>query len=299
MRKLVAVLGLVVVVGCGSQPTGKLADARKGFQTRAQPNQPGDPVDVPPPEVFDLVKYDAPVGPCSGYLTPDPKDGKKRPAIVWITGGDCNSINDVWSPARVKNDQTAAQYRQAGIVMFFPSLRGGNDNPGQREGFFGEVDDVLAAADFLAKQPHVDPKRIYLGGHSTGGTLVLLVAAATDRFRAVFSFGPTDDVSRYPPEFTPFDTRDAREVELRSPIKWLHSIACPTFVFEGEREANTAALNALRGRSKNDRVRFYSVPDADHFSLLAPINFVIAGKILKDAGETTNLAFTPMELTLR
>ena len=41
--------------------------------------------------------------------------------------------------------------------MMFPSLRGGNDNPGAKEGFLGEVDDVIAAADFLAKQPYVDP----------------------------------------------------------------------------------------------------------------------------------------------
>lgn len=56
--------------------------------------------------------------------------------------------------------------------MMFPSLRGGNDNPGVKEGFLAEVDDVLAAADFLGKQNYVDPGRIYLGGHSTGGTLV-------------------------------------------------------------------------------------------------------------------------------
>ena len=74
--------------------------------------------------------------------------------------------------------------------MMFPSLRGGNDNPGVREGFFGEVDDVLAAAEYLSKQAFVDPQRIYLGGHSTGGTLVLLVAECSGRFRAVFSFGP-------------------------------------------------------------------------------------------------------------
>ena len=66
----------------------------------------------------------------------------------------------------------------------FPSLRGGNDNPGRREGFFGEVDDILAATDYLARQPHVDPKRIYLGGHSTGGTMVMLVAESTDRYCA-------------------------------------------------------------------------------------------------------------------
>lgn len=76
-----------------------------------------------------------------------------------------------------------------------PSLRGGNTNPGVKEGFLGEVDDVLAAANYFEKQKYVDPKRIYLGGHSTGGTLVLLVSEGSPRFRAVFSFGPAGDVS--------------------------------------------------------------------------------------------------------
>jgi dienelactone hydrolase len=82
--------------------------------------------------------------------------------------------------------------------MMFPSLRGGNQNPGQKEGFLGEVDDVLAAADFLVREDYVDPARIYLGGHSTGGTPVMLVAESTPRFRAVLSFGPVNDVRGYP-----------------------------------------------------------------------------------------------------
>ena len=59
-------------------------------------------------------------------------------------------------------------------IMMFPTLRGGNTNPGAREYLLGEVDDVLAAAEHLARLPYVDPQRIYLGGHSTGGTLALL-----------------------------------------------------------------------------------------------------------------------------
>ena len=56
-------------------------------------------------------------------------------------------------------------------------------------------------ADYLAGQPYVDPERVYLGGHSTGGTLVMLVAASSDRSRAMFSFGPVEDVSGYGSEY--------------------------------------------------------------------------------------------------
>ena len=79
------------------------------------------------------------------------------------------------------------------------------------------------AADFLARQGYVDPRRIYLGGHSTGGTLVMLVAESTDRFRATFAFGPVDDVRGYSEEFLPFDTSDPKEFELRSSGHWFRS----------------------------------------------------------------------------
>jgi Fe-S cluster assembly iron-binding protein IscA len=73
-----------------------LADARRGFKTTLRsPTSKGNktPVLEPPAEVFGVVRYDAPPGKLAAYLTPDPKDGKKHPAIIWITGGDCNTID--------------------------------------------------------------------------------------------------------------------------------------------------------------------------------------------------------------
>ena len=88
---------------------GSLAEARKGFQTKlVRRDSAKEPVPEPPSNVFQTVHYDSPVGKLAGYLTPDPKDGKQHPAIIWITGGDCNTIGDVWSNAPESNDQTAA-----------------------------------------------------------------------------------------------------------------------------------------------------------------------------------------------
>jgi dipeptidyl aminopeptidase/acylaminoacyl peptidase len=248
--------------------------------------------------VFRTAWYDGPAGKHPAYLTPDPKDGKKHPAIIWITGGDRNSIGDVWSEAPPNNDQTAAAYRKAGVVMMFPALRGGNLSKATKEGFLGEVDDVIAAAEFLAKQEYVDPHRIYLGGHSTGGTLVLLVAECSDRFRAVFSFGPAHDVAGYGPdsEDLPFDRTDPREIELRSPGRWLASIRVPVFVFEGTVDSNLGSLQAMARTSTNPQAHFLPVRGANHFDLLAPVNRHIAAKILRDDGPTCTLAFTEDEV---
>jgi dienelactone hydrolase len=297
-----AVLPLVVLAGCFAEPTPvqekvSLSQARAGFKSKLVPRSlERDPVPEPPGSLFRTVAFDSPAGKLAGYLSQSADDGTKHPAIIWITGGDCNSIGDIWSDAPASNDQTASAFRKAGIIMFFPSLRGGNQNPGTKEGFLGEVDDVLAAADFLARQPAVNTERIYLGGHSTGGTLVLLVAETTDRFRAVFSFGPASDVGNYPAEFTPFDTSNPREIALRSPGRWLDSIHAPTFVFEGsDRSSNIRSLEAMAKATRNPMVHLFPIEGADHFSVLAPVNSRLAQKILADQGPQTNISFTDAE----
>lgn len=280
-----------------SKTTAKksLAVARKGVKTKLTKNeQTKKPVPEPPADLFNIVKYPSALGDLAAYLTPDPGDGKKHPAMIWITGGDCNTIGDVWSEAPPENDQTAGAYRNAGLVMMFPSLRGGNQNPGFKEAFFGEVDDVIAAADFLAKQDYIDPERIYLGGHSSGGTLVLLVAEYSDRFRAVFSFGPAEDVTGYDDEFQVFQ-KTKTEVSLRSPLHWLDSIKSPTFVLEAN-NGNIMSLLKMANSTDNPQVVFRATGGANHFSILAPVNELIAKKLLKDTEPKCNVQISIEEV---
>ena len=287
--------------GQGGWATMTLPEARRGFNSKLNGTKQGhEPVPEAPHDVFLTIKYPTLVGSIPAYLSPDPGDGRKRPAILWITGGDCNSIGEVWNDADPSNDQTAAAYRKAGIVMMFPSLRGGNQNPGPKEGFLGEVDDIMNALDYLVKQPYVDPSRVYLGGHSTGGTLVMLAAASTNRFRAVFSFGPVESVYGYGPdsEYLPFNALDPKEIAIRSPGVWLHSIRSPTFVFEGaDQPGNFGSLNTLQRLSKNPLIRFHGVPGANHFSVLGRTNQLVASKVLKDDGSKMAISFTDEELS--
>jgi dipeptidyl aminopeptidase/acylaminoacyl peptidase len=273
-----------------------LTEARQGHKPQPQNRGlPKQPFDQPPANIFRLVKYTSPVGELGAYVTPDPGDGKKHPIILWITGGDCNSI-DVWTAQPIENDQSASAYRKAGILMMFPSLRGGNTNPGQREGYFGEVQDVLAAAEYAAKLPYVDPQRIYLGGHSTGGTLSLLVAECSDRFRAIFSFGPVDEVEGYEPQYLPFNYKDTMELNLRSPLYWMHCVKTPTFVIEGNgRTGNQASLQQMSRVNKNSKLNFILASGYDHFTVLAQVNGVLADKVLKDTGASCNITLTQAE----
>jgi dipeptidyl aminopeptidase/acylaminoacyl peptidase len=282
----------------GDSPPATLLGARQNFYTKLVPLKAEKyPLEVAPSKIFRTVKYPTANGQLAAYMTPDPVDGKKHPAIIWITGGDCNSIGDVWSAAPRENDQTAAAYREAGIVMMFPSLRGGNDNPGVKEGFLGEVDDIIAAAKYLQTQPYVDSKRIYLGGHSTGGTLALLVSECSPLFRAVFAFGPVEDVAGYGAEsgFVPVDLKNRQEVRLRSPGYWLTSVQSPTWVLEGTR-GNITSLRAMAKASANAKLRFVEIKGADHFATLAPINEFIARQILQDSGAECSITLSADEV---
>ncbi|MGB8352409.1 MAG: prolyl oligopeptidase family serine peptidase [Chthoniobacteraceae bacterium] len=281
-------------------PAGmNLTKARSGFVTKlVRKEKIGEPVEEPPANLFRLVKYVSPGGSMSAYVSPAPAAGGKHPAIIWIVGGFSNSIGRVaWTPRPTDNDQSASAFREAGIVMMYPSLRGGNDNPGVKECFYGEVDDVLAAADYLSKLDYVDPNRIYLGGHSTGGTLALLVAESRNRFRAVFAFGPVSDVRSYGADVIPFDTTNPREAELRAPGNWLQAIRTPTFVFEGtEQPGNIVSLRILQHSTHNPVIQFLPVEGATHFSTLAPVTHLIAAKILHDDDAVVNIGFTEEDL---
>ncbi len=281
--------------------TLSLAVARAEWKTHPTSDAHGKRrTPVPPNAEIVTVEFPSAVGNLKAFLSADPKDGKGHPAIVWITGGDCNSIGSVWTDDPPENDQTARAFREAGVVTMYPALRGGNDGPGAQEGFYGEVDDVVAAADALAKVPYVDPSRIYLGGHSTGGTLALLVAESSSRFRATFAFGPVSDVRGYGGEFVPLELEEQHEIELRAPGVWLHSVKTPTFVLEGAggpgRTANTSSLIAMRKISKNSQIHFVLAAGHDHFSILAPTTALLAQKILSDTGPTTNITVTEAEI---
>lgn len=286
------------MVSCASnkaQPT--FAEAHDGFQTELVRLESDDDEIPPPPEgVFDLVAYPSKVGDLAAYVSSDPGDGERHPMIIWVVGGWGNGIDDFpWSYASWDNDQTASAFWKAGVLTMYPSFRGGNGNPGNYEALFGEIDDIVSAYEYAASLPYVDPERIYLGGHSTGGTRALLASEYTDKFRAVFCFGAVDEVKYHNNDQFTFDTEREEEFTMRSPIHWLADVKTPTFLIEGS-EGNSANLKRLQEKSDNENIKCYIIDGADHFSVLAPITEVLAQKILEDTGDEVNITLTQDEL---
>jgi len=273
-----------------------LAQARAHFSTTLiKQIRNTDPLPANPPPGFAVVRYHAPLGDFPAILVDPETLGTtsvkgKHPAIIWITGGFSNEIgDDAWAPTTPDNDQSGSAFYKAGMVEMYPSLRGGNGNPGYVETCFGEVDDILAAEKFLAAQPNVDPKRIYLGGHSTGGTNALLVdASSTGQFRAVFSFGPGADTADYGQDNDTYNIDDAEERRMRAPDDWLSSIKTPTYVIEGD-GGNIDALHELQNDSNNEKLHFIEVTGSDHFGELSRTTPVVAKKIMADTSLNCNI----------
>ena len=276
---------------------GTFAEARAGFTTTLTRNVANQfTIPQPPEGVFSLVHFQSDVGSLAAYISSDPGDGQRHPLIIWVVGGWSNGISDLpWLYPEWDNDQTGAAFREAGILMMYPSFRGANGNPGYHETLYGEIDDIVAAFQFAASLPYVDSNRIYLGGHSTGATRVLLAAAYTDVFRAAFAFGPVDDIGEHNRAQFTFDLRDGAERMMRSPIHWLDDIATPTFIIEG-RGGNADSLQNMRDATDNENIFVYIIEGGDHFDVLAPLTRLAAQRILADTGANANISFTQQEM---
>lgn len=273
------------LTGCQNvNPDNKtLSEARSGHTTQLAKNiSDRDSLGMPSSNQFSLVKFPSDVGDLEAWISKPADPSVKSPAMIWITGGfPPGGIGEsAWESAPASNDQSAKAYREQGFVMMYPTLRGCFGNPGKQEGFYGEVDDVISAGRYMKTLSHIDPDRIYLGGHSTGGTLVLLVAESTDLFAGVVSFGPVDDPYYYGPE-TVVHKNVSKEQQLRAPVHYLTGITSPTLVIEGV-DGNIDSLRVLERKNggANRMLTFVAAKGRGHFDVLAPANRSIAAKLL-------------------
>jgi hypothetical protein len=272
-----------------------LLEQRRGILTQISGEPTPAAAQAPPAPQFLRVSHAAPLGQNVAYVSP-PRAGAKRAAIIWLGASlDFDVSEKAWAAAPRTNDPSARAFRDAGLVLMLPTLRGAHGNPGRHECFFGEVDDVIAAGEYLATREDVDPGRVYLGGHGAGGTLALLVASSSDRFAAVFAFGPAADVREYGivgaggclPEGA-----SEKEALLRAPAMFVSGIRSPTYVFEGGVNNSSAVLDVLR-ENASASVRFEIVPGADFQSLLGPGTQAIAKAIASQQVDDLHLRIDP------
>jgi dipeptidyl aminopeptidase/acylaminoacyl peptidase len=119
-----------------------------------------------------------------GYVfTPLPLEkGKRYPGLVAVHGGYHFSFNEEFFGYV---ERAVAE----GYVVIFPEYRGSRGYGAEHykaQDYGGkDVDDILAAADFLGSRAYVDPQRLGIVGRSRGGMIALLaIERAPKKFRA-------------------------------------------------------------------------------------------------------------------
>lgn len=263
MRPLICLM----LLACGhAAPPRPLdfAEARRSFHTRLVHQGPSPQVAGPVAVADDAreVPYTSGGLQLRAWVSP-PADGPPRPAVVYVHGASAFRA-DHWAATR--------PLRDAGFIVMTPILRSENGSPGAYSLFYDEVDDVVAAGEALAKLPGVDPNRVYLAGHSDGGTLVMLAAMTSPRFRAAAAFSGLVDASglRGDPTEIPFDQTNPQEYRMRSAIEFPGSFKCPVRIYYGADEQYTKGLIELarRAHALGRDVEAVRVP-GDHDSMKA------------------------------
>jgi dipeptidyl aminopeptidase/acylaminoacyl peptidase len=236
--------------------------ARSSFRTHLLRRGPapdqGDALSAPPgaegltyrSNGRDLVAWASPAGNPAGL----------RPAVLVLHGG-----NAIWHGHWT---DLAAPFVAAGYHALMPTMRGENGQPGDFSAFYDETDDVLSAAEALRARPGVDPARVFVSGHSVGGTLTLLAALA-GTFRGAAALSPAPDTRLFFQRFAQdirFDAFDPREVEMRSAVCFASGFRCPVLMSHGDRETRSSAsidLTVARARAAGLRAE-HRVVAGDH-----------------------------------
>jgi dipeptidyl aminopeptidase/acylaminoacyl peptidase len=222
--------------------------ARSRFQTRLLRKGPSPQKASPvkPPAGVSDIEYHSGDLRLKAWIRRPADETRKHPAVLFLHGGFAFDYPDDWDISQ--------PYRDAGFVVLTPILRGENGQPGPFSFFYDEVDDALAAGDYLSKQPYVDANRLYVAGPSAGGTLALLAAMTSKRFRAVASFSASPDQvllckhAKHAARDVPFDIRDRRELQLRSPLAYATSLKCPARIYYGSQEPHFSATSQLTAK---------------------------------------------------
>ncbi len=270
------------------------AEARAAHKTKLLVSKDHDSGSLPElyTDFLEHTQYERPLGKMGAIATPVGETGAMKPAVVWVTGGFGGIPQGADLYDSSENDQGIASFLGQNIVIFLPAFRGEHQNPGVFECFYGEVNDLVAAVEHVANRVDVDPERIYLMGHSTGGTNVLLASLLTDIPVGVVSFGGAPDMeavvadgSGYGVE--PYDMTDSEEVWLRSAIRFTQDIRVPVLYIEGsENPFYSGHARRMERIADEAGVDFTAaiIEGADHYNVLRPIKDLLADRI--ESGQT-------------
>jgi len=162
-------------------------------------------------------------------------NSEKKPVIVYLHGGFALSYNQV---------EITKPFTDKGFIVFAPTFRGENGNPGNFELFMGEVRDAKAAINWIAEQPYVDKDRIYVFGWSVGGGIALNLTLHDDLpiklsassaglydLNLIKQWATKDDMIKFP-----YDYKNEKENHFRLPLYHLENMVITHHTYIGSND---------------------------------------------------------------
>lgn len=187
--------------------------------------------------------------------------GKKYPMIVQVHGGPASAVTPRYIAAGAAGNSTVRALVDAGYFVFMPNPRGsfgqGQEfaQANRRDFGGGDLRDILAGVDAVARVMPVDPARLGLMGHSYGGFMTMWGVTHSDRFKAaVAGAGVANWVSYYGqngidqwmvPFFGATMYDDPAIYRKLSPIEYVKNAKTPTLIYVGERDVETPAAQSM------------------------------------------------------
>ena len=242
--------------------------------------------------------------------------GVRRPTVVFLCGNGWGYTATFDRTEFAYGLDLAAARGYVGVTVDYSSTRAnGNDRP--TGAFPAQVHDVKSAIRFLranASRYDIDPDRIAVVGHSSGGNLALMLGLTrpqdglegeddglrfSSAVQAVVNFaGPTELASDY----TSTPAVDAAYVggtpkavpekyRAASPVTYVRHDAPPILTIHGDKDVASAIRQALlldeRMRAVGGRHTLIVKPGAGHmdFTLADPAVWEFLGRVLQKRGE--------------
>jgi dienelactone hydrolase len=128
----------------------------------------------------------------------------------------------------------------------------------------------------LAKLPQVNPEKIYSAGHSSAGTLSLLLAAHEPRIKACIAYAAVTDLPKR--ELGQLAQNEAAQqvfpgiadfIKQYSPVIHVAKLRCPTFLFHAQDDSNEPIANAQEFarllEQNGNKPTFAEVSTGNHF----------------------------------
>lgn len=190
-------------------------------------------------------------------------DGTMQPSLLYKSESEQRPLIvglHTWSYDRFNQVEYMVSYAEEyDFNLILPEFRGPNlsSNPQCTLacGSLPAKQDIIDAAEFAVNECSADKDNVYLLGGSGGGHMALLIAGyRPDYFKAIGSFVPITELSRWVdenPEYTEHIiaccSNDSREMAFRSPMSYIDNIAkSNTKIFHGKYDPSVPFMHSVR-----------------------------------------------------